>query len=212
MTKRYVPPSVGAKAFHCPHCEAFAHQEWQKIKWTAFQSTKNPYQARINKCQMCSEYGIWVNGDQVYPPNSPAPLPNDDMPEAVEQEYHEARKVVGDSPKAAAAILRLAMEKLTQQLTDEQDQSLYQNIGDLLEEGRIDSRMQEALDSVRVAGNDYVHAGEIYEDDDAETAIRLFRLVNIIVEMTISRENLIEESYSEIPENKLNGIQQRDGN
>ncbi|TMT87362.1 hypothetical protein E2L06_12515 [Haloterrigena sp. H1] len=55
------------------------------------------------------------------------------------------------------------------------------------------------------------HGLEIYNPDDRDTALRLFELVNIIVEFTITKEKLIEEAYSEIPENKKDGIEQRDG-
>ncbi|SDJ57754.1 protein of unknown function [Halovenus aranensis] len=133
------------------------------------------------------------------------------MPDGVREDFSEARQIVDDSPKAAAALLRLAMEKLVQDLTGDEDQSLYSGIGELVDEGRIDERIQKALDSVRVTGNDYVHAGEIYNPDDRDTALRLFELVNVIVELTITREKMIEEAYDEIPENKMDGIKQRDG-
>ncbi|WP_208644655.1 DUF4145 domain-containing protein [Haloarcula quadrata] len=134
------------------------------------------------------------------------------MPDEVCEDFNEARQIVDDSPKASAALLRLAMEKLVQDLTGNEDQSLYNGIGELVEEGRIDERIQKALDAVRVTGNDYVHAGEIYSPDDRETALRLFELVNVIVELTITREKMIEEAYSEIPGSKMDGIEQRDGN
>lgn len=211
MGDDYVPPEFERDAFNCPHCDAYAHQNWQRVTWATHPGYKNPYEGRISKCSRCQEYALWVEELIVYPPNTPAPLPNDDMPEEVKKEYEEARRVVAHSPKAAAAILRLAMEKLTQDLTGKEDEDLYSLIGELLEEGRIDGRIQKALDSVRVTGNDYVHAGEIYDDDDVETALRLFDLVNVIVEMTLTRERLIEETYSEIPENKKQGIRNRDG-
>ncbi|WP_218120855.1 DUF4145 domain-containing protein [Halovenus aranensis] len=147
----------------------------------------------------------------IYPQASSAPKPTEDMPDGVREDFSEARQIVDDSPKAAAALLRLAMEKLVQDLTGDEDQSLYSGIGELVDEGRIDERIQKALDSVRVTGNDYVHAGEIYNPDDRDTALRLFELVNVIVELTITREKMIEEAYDEIPENKMDGIKQRDG-
>jgi hypothetical protein len=147
----------------------------------------------------------------IYPQASSAPKPTEDMPDEVREDFNEARQIVDNSPKATAALLRLAMEKLVQDLTGDDDQDLYNGIGELVEEGRIDGRIQKALDSVRVTGNDYVHAGEIYSPDDRETALRLFELVNVIVELTITHEKMIEEAYSEIPENKMDGIEQRDG-
>jgi hypothetical protein len=133
------------------------------------------------------------------------------MPDDVKDDFNEARQVVNDSPRAAAALLRLAMERLAQQLTGEDNRTLHNMIGDLVEEGRIDERVQMALDSVRVTGNESVHPGELDMRDDRETALRLFELVNIIVELTIVREDLIEGAYDSIPENQMEGIENRDG-
>ena len=146
----------------------------------------------------------------VYPRTTIAPEPSEDMPEDVMVDYQEAQHVVEDSPRAAAALLRLAMEKLARELTEDEDKKLYQMIGDLKEEGRIDDRIQQALDSVRVTGNNWVHPGELNVTDDYETAYRLFELVNAVVKLTIARDNLIKEQYAKVPENKKKGIEQRD--
>lgn len=208
----YVPPEVGKKGFHCPHCGTYANQGWQPLKSSvAGRGTVQILNGKVGFCSHCEDHTVWVGKTMIYPSASSAPKPIEDMPEEVRQDFDEARQVVDDSPRAAAALLRLAMEKLAQDLTGNEDQTLYQNIGDLVEEGRIDERIQQALDSVRVTGNDYVHAGEIQASDERQTALRLFELVNIIVELTITREKLIEEAYSEIPENKMQGIEQRDG-
>ena len=208
----YVPPQVDEDAFHCPHCNTFARQTWETLYWPYGGRGKGQeiLSGRIGNCSRCDDYHLWVESDMLYPQASSAPKPTEDMPDEVREDFNEARQIVDNSPKAAAALLRLAMEKLVQDLTGNEDQSLYNGIGELVEEGQIDGRIQKALDSVRVTGNDYVHAGEIYSPDDRETAIRLFELVNVIVELTITREKMIEEAYSEIPENKMDGIEQRD--
>lgn len=209
----YVPPQVNEDAFHCPHCGVFAHQRWQNLQAQNRQGGRSQIlDGQVGRCRRCDSHHLWVDGDMIYPRSSSAPKAADDMPEEVRADFNEARQIVDNSPKAAAALLRLAMEKLVQDLTENEDQSLYAGIGELVDEGRIDERIQKALDSVRVTGNDYVHAGEIYSPDDRETALRLFELVNVIVELTITREKMIEEAYSEIPENKMDGIEQRDGN
>jgi len=208
----YVPPQVGEDAFHCPHCGTYSHQSWQILSWNEGPKRKQILEGKIGLCSKCKDYHVWIGQDIVYPAPSAAPKPTDDMPDKVRDDFNEARLIVDDSPKAAAALLRLAMEKLVQDLTGNEDQSLYAGIGELVEEERIDERIQKALDSVRVTGNDYVHAGEIYSPDDRDTALRLFKLVNVIVELTIACEKMIEEAYNEIPENKMDGIEQRDGN
>ncbi len=207
----YVPPQVQGDAFHCPHCDTFAHQRWQMLTVHESGATKEILDGQVGHCSKCDDYHIWVADEMIYPKASSAPKPTEDMPDEVRGDFNEARQIVEDSPRAAAALLRLAMEKLVQNLTGNEDKSLYNGIGELVDEGRIDERIQKALDSVRVTGNDYVHAGEIYSPDDRDTALRLFELVNVVVELTISREKMIEEAYGEIPENKMDGIEQRDG-
>jgi len=205
----YVPPEVDQGAFHCPHCEVYADQSWQNINW----GIRNPTRildGRIGECNHCDDYTLWVGGEMIYPEGSSAPLPSDDMPDEVKEDFNEARRIVNQSPRAAAALLRLAMEKLGRELTGEDNQSLHNMIGDLVDQGRIDERVQQALDSVRVVGNEFVHPGEMDDRDNRKTALRLFDLVNAIVELTITREKLIQEEYENIPENQMKGIENRD--
>jgi len=208
----YTPPEVDAGAFHCPHCEVYANQSWINIyRHNRAAGRQQILDGRIGRCAHCQEYTLWVGEEMVYPEGSPAPLPSDDMPDEVKEDFNEARKVVNESPRAAAALLRLAMEKLARELTGEDNRTLHNMIGDLVEEGRIDERVQQALDSVRVVGNEFVHPGEMDERDSRETALRLFDLANAIVELTIARERLIEEEYGNISENQMQGIENRDG-
>ena len=203
------PPAYKKEAFHCPHCHTYAHHTWDTMR----RGTANRWfpNWRASICTRCNNHTIWTEDEEmVYPRTTIAPEPSEDMPEDVMVDYQEAQHVVEDSPRAAAALLRLAMEKLARELTEDEDKKLYQMIGDLKEEGRIDDRIQQALDSVRVTGNNWVHPGELNVTDDYETAYRLFELVNAVVKLTIARDNLIEEQYAKVPENKKKGIEQRD--
>lgn len=209
MDEHY-PPEYEEDAFHCPHCSTYSHHRWSGLK--SYVSNEWFIQWKASICTRCEGHTIWTRDEEmVYPRTTIAPEPSEDMPEDVKEDYQEAQHVVEDSPRAAAALLRLAMEKLARELTNEGDKKLYQMIGDLKKEGRIDDRIQQALDSVRVTGNNWVHPGELNVTDDHETAYRLFELVNAVVEITIARDNLIEEQYSKVPENKMEGIRQRDG-
>lgn len=209
----YVPPSPGADAFHCAHCEAYAHQSWQDLDWYVRRrgGRHQILDGVKGKCSHCNGYTVWAGNEMVYPGASPAPLPTDDMPEDVREDYNEARQVVNDSPRAAAALLRLAMEKLARELTGDENRSLNNMIGDLVEDGEIDERVQMALDSVRVVGNESVHPGKLDMRDDRDTALRLFDLVNDVVEITIARENRIKSAYGDIPEETKEWIENRDG-
>lgn len=162
MEEEYIQPELDKDGFHCPNCGMYARQSWEQLR----SSNKNRgsgmnqiLDGRIAICSQCREPTIWVGEDIIYPSASTAPRPHEDMPDEIKKDYLEARQLVDTSPRAAAALLRLAMEKLTRQLTGYDDQTLNDNIGELVDEGRIDERIQKALDSVRVTGNDMVHPG-----------------------------------------------------
>lgn len=145
----------------------------------------------------------------VHPNGSIAPLPADNMPEPIEEDYLEARQVVNNSPRAAAALLRLATEKLLDHVGAEGN-GPYDMIGELVEKGRIDARVQQAYDSLRVYGNESVHPGTIDMSDDQETAIKLFDLMNFIVRRTITDEEFVQSMYDSIPKSKKDGVENRD--
>jgi len=48
--------------------------------------------------------------------------------------------------------------------------------------------------------------------DDRETAIALFRIVNLIVETEITEPKRLEALYASLPKSKLDGIANRDAN
>ena len=59
--------------------------------------------------------------------------------------------------------------------------------------------VQQALDAVRVVGNEAVHPGALDLRDDRDTAGRLFELVNIIAEQMISNPKHVRELYKKLP-------------
>lgn len=67
-----------------------------------------------------------------------------------------------------------------------------------------------ALDAIRVIGNESVHPGEIDLNESRETALMLFKLLNLIVEKTISEQKMVQDLYESLPESKRQGIEKRD--
>lgn len=210
MKSDYEPPATDKDGFNCPHCNAYAHHHWQKINWRKRAGSVQVENGMMSRCQRCGRYSLWADDEMVFPKKSPAPLPHEDMPDEIQQDFEEARLVVEESPRAAAALLRLAIEKLARRLTGDDDQYLHTQIGTLVEEGAIDERVQKALDAVRVIGNESVHPGQLDVDDTRETALILFELVNTIVDLTIARERTIDETFSNLSEDQLKGIENRD--
>lgn len=133
------------------------------------------------------------------------------MPDDIKNLYNESRDIVNQSPKSAAALLRLALQKLIIYL-GESGENLYKDIGNLIKKKKLPSKIQKSLDSVRILGNESVHPGTINLDDEREAALLLFKLINIIVEYTITQPKEIDKLYEMIPETKKNSIKKRNNN
>ena len=136
----------------------------------------------ISKCFHCRRLTLWVHDAYVHPPGFASPAPHADIPPSILSEYEEARSVVSLSPRASAAMLRLCTDKLCAELLgSEATGNVNGNSGLLVVKG-LPTAIQMALDIVRVVGNKAVHPGELSADDVAAVALRLFDLVNAIVE------------------------------
>jgi hypothetical protein len=165
--------------------------------------------AFVSRCFSCRDLSIWVANRIVDPVVIQDGVePNEDMPPDVLVDYREAQSLVGISPRGAAALLRLAIQELMPHL-GLPGKNLNDDIGLLVSNG-LDTRVQQALDVVRVIGNNAVHPGQIDLRDDAGTASRLFHLVNIIVESTISAQKHVKEMFEGLPETAKQQIALRD--
>ena len=130
------------------------------------------------------------------------------MPEDVKEDYEEARLVVEVSPRSAAALLRLALQKLMRHL-GESGENLNDDIANLVKKG-LPEKIQKALDALRVIGNNAVHPGELDLRDDKETALALFELLNMIVEVMITQPKKVNEIYDKLPKGAKEAIKKRD--
>lgn len=130
----------------------------------------------------------------IHPTGGAAPLPSPDMPDEVKQDYEEARSILSISPRAAAALLRLAVQRLCKHL-GQPGENINADIAALVRQG-LPVQLQKALDSLRVAGNNAVHPGQLDIYDNADVATRLFGLLNIIVDNQITQPKAIDELYS----------------
>jgi len=207
--KEYVTPEFEKEAFNCPHCDAFAQQNWKP--WLEQYSAKQYFSYGISKaeCQACKDVSLWYKKKMVYPSLSTAPLPHPDIPEIIKADYNEARAILNHSPRGACALLRLVIQKLCDELV-EGNQNLNQKIAELVKKG-LPSQLQRAFDFVRITGNDAVHGlGEINIEDNPEIAQALFALINMIIEKMITEPVQVNELYNLIPENKRIAIEERD--
>ncbi len=236
--RQYKPPRIDKRAFNCPHCGAFAHQyKYQTMvqmitsdeNFTATisrdmsQNRKNPFITQNNsysqyqrdmggiyffRCGSCHELSIWIFSEMIWPSKSGVPLPNPDLPDDVRRDYEEAGAILGSSPRGAAALLRLSIQKLCKHLGESGD-NLNKDISELVKKG-LPPLIKESLDSVRVIGNHAVHPSHIDLQDDPETARILFDLVNIIADSMISTPNKVKKVYESLPEGDKQAIKKRD--
>lgn len=220
---KYVEPSYKAGSFTCPHCEVLTGQQWgsplsptgvgtDAVEWSVCQSND------------CGRISLWVGtlelltvGTQTrqslgharlaWPPVRKGPAPNPDLDVEIQKDFQEARAVLPHSPRAAAALLRLGLQKLMMQL-GEPGKNINHDIGALVKNG-LRPDVQQAADVVRVTGNDAVHPGTI-DTDDEDMVLNLFDLVNIIAEDRISQPARIKAIYEKLPQEKKDGVTRRD--
>lgn len=172
-------------------------------------SFQNVYNVFISRCYNCKEIALWIHDRLVYPQRGEAPPANPDMPEDIRRDYDEASTILDLSPRGAAALIRLGIQKLCKEL-GQAGNNINDDIGALVKNG-LDVRVQQALDAVRVIGNSAVHPGQIDLRDDRATAETLFRLLNLIVDKTISEPKHVAEVYASLPVGAVKAIEKRDG-
>lgn len=214
MVNNYIAPNFKLDGFNCPNCDAFAHQRWYNQLSSGQREgnslTHGPIAKKLSVsfCSKCGNYSLWLDERMIYPISSIAPLPVEEMPKDVKEDFLEARRIVNESPRGACALLRLALEKLLHDI-GEPGKKIDHNISVLVGKG-IPSKIQKAMDSVRIIGNEAVHPGLIDLKDDKDTAIVLFTLLNVIVDVIIVQEKKINSMYEMLPESKKEGIENRD--
>jgi Domain of unknown function (DUF4145) len=212
----YIAPAASLKSFTCPHCGVLSRQYW----WGYYAATVNSpavpesslqnnadANLRVTKCEHCSDFGLWVKTQLVYPEATAAPSPNPDLPENVKADYQEAASILVKSPRGAAALLRLAIQKLCIHLGGT-GENLNADIAALVK-GGLPPQVQQALDAVRVIGNNAVHPGQM-DVDDVAIAADLFSLVNLIADYMISMPAKVAATYAGLPPAVRAAIEKRD--
>jgi hypothetical protein len=144
----------------------------------------------------------------LYPDSGTVALPHEDIPEDVKAVFEEARGIVVKSPRGAAALLRLAIQKLMVDL-GESGKHIDTDIKNLVAKG-LDPMIQQALDAVRVIGNEAVHPGTLDLNDTPELAHSLFDLVNLVVDERIAKPKRVRAIYDKLPPGKIKAIADRD--
>jgi hypothetical protein len=212
----YVAPEHGEEAFTSPHCEVYTSQSWENLYVRGRPPARMPgggspfADTPISRsiCFHCGEHCYWYDEDMLYPANVNVPMPSPDLPDDLKPDYMEAREIFNSSPRGAAALLRLVIQKLMKAL-GEPGKDINTEIGELVQKRKISARTQKMLDSVRVIGNEAVHPGTLDVRDDRTLAGALFSLVNLIMVEAVSYDKYVDSVYQKLPESKLKGIETR---
>lgn len=206
-------PEFQAEAFDCPHCGAYAHMTWSSVYFEATTYGHALIQGLDSAtCAKCRKYSLWMQttseSSMLFPAALSCPAPHHDMPNSCVRDYQEACSVFSGSPRAAAALLRLCVQKLCKEL-GQPGKNINDDIAALVRNG-LPAQITQALDVVRVTGNNAVHPGEMSEGDTAQLAGSLFGLVNFIVDSQIAQPKRIQEMFGKLPEGARAAIEKRD--
>lgn len=204
----YVPPRLGAPAFSCPHCMAFAQQAQLSVQAGQYGAMRTYANLTVTRCASCHQDAIWHGMALIHPRLATAPLPNPDLPPAIAALYLEAREIEQSSPRASAALLRLCIERVCTEV-GAKGTNLNQRIGDLVQRG-VPPEVQQALDYTRLIGNEAVHPGQISETDTDAIAAPLFTCVNLIADALFTRPRQMASLYHSLPQSSRDQIDRRD--
>lgn len=208
MDTPYQPASYKADGFNCPFCHYYSEQEWSHYVQHGSNPPRQFKDASVCICKKCKRESLWYRGELIVPRVAIAPMPHSDMPYDLRADYEEATWIVNDSPRGAAALLRLVIQKLMVKLGEKGD-NLNSDIASLVKKG-LRADIRQALDAVRVIGNNAVHPGEMNLTDNRTTAMGLFNLVNIIIRDQITQPRQVQRVYDSLPDDAKKSVEKRD--
>lgn len=194
----YHKPEHRKKSFNCLHCGAYAVQIWgYTVAMPPSNSGLTVPDYEFSQCTHCEKWVCWYEQEVVHPAYAPVPFPHPELPNECRADYMEARDIVERSPKAAAALIRLAVQKLMIPLGEKGDK-IDEDIQSLVDKG-LDPNIQGALDYCRLVGNKAVHPGTIDFEEQPEVARILFQMINTIVEDRIARPKRMGDAIAALP-------------
>lgn len=211
---KYVPPQYKIRVFNCPYCNVCAEQHWRHLipydesrkSYASVPMSIEQMEMQASFCSYCGNPTLWLAEKIIYPPFYTSPPVNSDLPDNVQSIYEEAAAIANQSPRAACALLRLAIEMLLKHLGE--TGTINEMIKNLVKQG-LDEKIQQALDIVRVTGNNAVHPGEIDLNESAN-AQTLFGLINLIADSLITQPKRVQGIYENLPEDARKAIEKRD--
>ena len=175
----------------CPHCLENFHAHFFEGDVQAHTGAKivsiDPYGIwtyRATQCPACERIIVFLlikgpHGDeikemQVWPKGIARALLPPEVPEEYAADYREACLVLGDSPKASAALSRRCLQHVLRDKAGVRTSDLADEIQQVLDSKSLPTHLAEAIDAVRNIGNFAAHpiksksTGEIVEVQPGE--------------------------------------------
>ncbi|EKL1317657.1 DUF4145 domain-containing protein [Campylobacter lari] len=210
---KYTKPYFKGEAFNCPHCGVYSSINWNSFyNYSGTIKEVEEYSFFDSTCLHCKRSIIWYLKDKnpkIFFPREVAIPPEENMPENVKEIYEEAFLVLSNSPRAACALLRLALQELMKYLKENvqiynglknrninEDIEEIINIGNFYQEQK--EMFEEAMNSIRLIGNKASHPSELDINDNSEIANTLFEMINFIVGEIITKPKEREERLNKL--------------
>jgi hypothetical protein len=162
-----VIPEYDKEAFSCARCGAYANQEWYLAEAIDKQSAEyhgavikkgDIEEFAFSKCVHCHGISVWniKKRSMIHPKTNVRTFDLIEIPKDLAEDYEEACLVIGDSPKASAALSRRCLQSILRQQGFE-DKSLFNEIQKAIDSGRLPSHIADSLDALRNIGNFAAH-------------------------------------------------------
>lgn len=230
-------PKVNRRGFDCPHCGAFAQQDWfsllegdGKDSWpltegeaiqlfgVTFSEQQLPVHFKTSRCFACSRLAIWRGAQMVWPATTVIPPASPDTPADVRELYDEGRAAWAVSRRAGAALARASLERLLRQdPSAKSGATLDALIGDAVK--TVSVTLGKLLDVVRHAGNASLHVKAqpddamalLLDETNAEIGPLIFDAINMLIDERITKVAQVGALLDSMPPNVLDGINKRSG-
>ena len=162
----------------CPHCLVAFHDKWNDA------ALANAWYVHHTICPECHRSIILLSADSsrgrphgkmmVYPKGfARAPVPIEVTADFAD-DYKEACLILGDSPKASAALSRRCLQHILREKAGTKARELADQIQEVLDSRQLPTQLADALDAVRQIGNFAAHpmksnhSGEILDVEPGE--------------------------------------------
>lgn len=170
----------------CRHCRTVFNANQQTNSFDTGRLTRKNARLYLEstQCPQCENFMVdlrWYNQqtgqawqEPVYPRVGARAKAPPEVDPAIAEDFNEASLVIGDSPKAAAALGRRCLQHVLRENAGVKKANLSKEIQQVLDEDRVPGYLANSLDAVRNIGNfashpiKSEHSGEVVQVEPGE--------------------------------------------